>query len=239
MRHLRLAVFLCIIAALLVSVAAAAPAQPQKIKVLFLVGGGFHDFKNLPPVMASVLEKTGDFSVTITEDQNELTAPKIVKYDEVLIYTQGGKLTPEQEKGLTEFIASGKGLAGIHCASDSFKNSDAYWKMLGGRFTGHGYGDRTIKITAKRYPVVKGVENFQITDEDYDNVIHPEAKLLVLARWENDGQPAVWVQDYGKGRVFYTGMGHGKEAFENKSFQDVVIRGMRWAAGKTPVISDQ
>lgn len=232
MKQLRVLLCLAIAILLLVSAASAAPAGQAKIKVLLLVGGGSHDFKNLPPVIASVLEKTGEFAVTITEDRNELTAPKIGKYDEVLIYAQGGELTPDQEKGLTEFVAGGKGLAGIHCASDSFKNSDAYWNMLGGRFTGHGFGNWPIHITAKRNPIVRGISNFEIKDEDYDNKIHPDAKVMVLARWGNDGQPAIWTRDYGKGRVFYTGMGHGKEAFENPSFQEVVVRGMRWAAGR-------
>lgn len=235
MKHLLKITFIVTIALAVISTAFSVPAKQGKIKVLFLVGGGFHDFTNLPPIMKTALEASGDFTVTITEDRNELTAPKISKYDAVLFYTQGGDLTPEQEKGLMEFIAGGKGYAGIHCASDSFKSSDAYWNLVGGQFTGHGFGDFTINITGKRHPIVKGMSNFQIKDEDYDNKIHPKANIMVLARWANDGQPAIWVQNYGQGRVFYTGMGHGKEAFENKSFQEVMIRGLRWVAGLDPV----
>ena len=60
---------------------------------------------------------------------------------------------------------------------------------------------------------------------------HLEAKIQVLARRAKDGQPAAWVQNYGKGRVFYTGLGHGKEAWSNPGSQVLVTHGPYWAAG--------
>ena len=213
--------------------AAGCPSK-KETKVLFMVGGGFHDFKTLPPILAEKLNQTGRFKVTITEDRDELTAPKIAKYDVALFFTQGGKLTPEQEKGLTEFVASGKGYAGIHCASDSFPDSDAYFKLVGGRFSGHGRGTFPVHYTAKSNQVVKGLTDFEITDETYDHKFHQDAKVLVLARRATDSAPSVWIQYYGNGRVFFTGLGHGKEAFENPAFQELMVRGLTWAAKCDP-----
>ncbi len=52
----------------------------------------------------------------------------------------------------------------------------------------------------------------------------------------DERQCMAWVQQYGKGRVFYTGLGHGKEAWTNPAFQRLVVRGMYWAAGRQPKI---
>jgi len=212
---------------------AASQCQKQPLKILFLIDGCCHDFKDLAPILADKLKATCGFECFITADRNELIPAKIAKYDFVLFYTQGSEMTPEQEKGLTEFVAGGKGWAGIHSASDSFKNSDAYFKMVGGRFKGHGNRKFGVHYTVKSHDATKGLADFEIQDETYDHSFHPESKLVVLARRADDGEPAAWVQNYGAGRVFYTGLGHGKEAFTNEGFQKLMMRGICWAAGRS------
>lgn len=208
-------------------------AKPAKLNVLFMVGGAdFHDPVNLPPIMKKVAEDTGIFAVTITQDHDQFKPENIKNYDLVMIYTTGGNLSKDQEKGLTDFVANGKGLVGIHSATDSFKNSDAYWKMVGGRFTGHNSGTFDVKITGKSHCIVQGMKDFKITDESYCDAFHPDSKCITLMRRPMDSEPASWVQYYGKGRVFVTGLGHGKEAWENKSFQEMVLRSMLWSCGK-------
>ena len=205
----------------------------EKMNVLFVVGGAdFHDPVSLPPIVKKALEDTGKFTVTITEDRDQFKLENICNYDLVLIYTTGGELSKEQEKGLTEFVEGGKALVGIHSATDSFKNSDVYWKMLGGQFIGHGGGTFTVKITGKHHCIVKGMDSFDITDETYCHKFHPESEIVVLMRREEDGEPASWVQYYGRGRVFVTGLGHGKPAWDNPAFQETVVRGSLWATGR-------
>ena len=202
----------------------------KPIKVLFMVGGyAGHDSLNLPPMLHKVLESKGEFEFTITEDHDQYRAENIRKYDVVLSYTTGGALTKEQETGLVQFVENGGAFVGIHSATDSFHNSDAYWKLLGGRFVGHGGGTFKVHVTGKSHPVVKGMDDFEITDETYQHEFHPESKLIVLARRDTDGEPAAWVQYYGKGRVFVTGQGHGESAWENPSFQDMIYRALLWA----------
>jgi type 1 glutamine amidotransferase len=206
--------------------------RPSVARVLFLVGGyEGHDSDKLPKMLAKVLEDTGKFKVRISQDRDLLKPENIAHYDIVLSYTTRGRLTPEQEKGLTEFVAGGKGFVGIHSATDSFRDSDAYWKMVGGRFAGHGHGMFKVKITGKSHPIVKDLEDFEITDETYVHVFHPESKLIVLTRRGTDGEPSAWVQYYDKGRVFVTGLGHGASAWENPAFQKLITRAMNWAAG--------
>jgi len=164
-------------------------------------------------------------------------AEKIKDYDLVLFYCTGLNFAdPAQEKGLCDFVRNGGAWAGIHSASDSFKSSDAYWELLGGRFAGHGGGKYTVHIYDRDHPITKGLEDFEIEDETYGHAYHKNACIRCLVRMDrgNERQCMAWVQHYGKGRVFYTGLGHGGPAWKNPQFQRLVVRGLYWAANREP-----
>jgi len=214
------------------SLAGDAAKPAGKARVLFMVGGPFHDNPDLYPILQKKLEDTGQFSVTLSRDLDQFKAENINNYDLVVIYCTQLRLTKEQESGLVGFVEAGKGLVGIHCATDTFKDSDAYWKLVGGRFRTHGNETFKVNVTGKSHPIVKGMSGFEISDETYCDDFHPESKVIVLLRREKDGEPSAWVQYYGKGRVFVTGLGHGKSAWENPAFQELVTRGAQWAVFK-------
>lgn len=223
-------VFLGVIVAAGVLVAADAN---KKIKVMFLRGGGVHDWKNCTPILVSVLEKTNDFEVTFAENLDDLRE-RTSEFDIIMQYTTGMQLTKEQENGLCDFVQNGGGYVGIHSASDSFKNSDRYWEMLGGRFAGHGGGKFTVYIYDRDHPITKGLQDFEIQDETYSHNYHRNAQMRSLTRMNrgNERQSMSWVSSYGKGRLFYTGNGHGREAWTNPHFQRLVVRAAYWAAAR-------
>lgn len=203
----------------------------EKVKVLWLRGGPVHDWRNNPPIVKAVLESTNDFEVTFTENLDDLKE-RIKQFDVLAVYTTGMELNKEQETGMCDFVHNGGGFVGIHSASDSFKNSDRYWEMLGGRFSGHGGGKYTVYIYDKDHPITKGLKDFQIQDETYRHNFHKNAQMRSLVRMSrgNERQSMGWVSDYGKGRLFYTGLGHDRPAWSNPSFQRLVVRAMYWAA---------
>jgi type 1 glutamine amidotransferase len=205
----------------------------RKIKVMFLQGGGVHDWKSCTPILKSVLDQTNDFEVTFTENLDDLKE-HIKQFDIIIQYTTGMELTKEQENGLCDFIQNGGGYVGIHSASDSFKNSDRYWEMLGGRFAEHGSGKFTVYIYDHSHPITKGMQDFDIEDETYSHNYHRNAQMRSLTRMnrDNERQSMSWVSSYGKGRVFYTGNGHGREAWTNPHFQRLVVRAAYWAAAR-------
>ena len=210
-------------------------ACAEKIKVL-LMGGRGHDWKGFHAVLSEVLAKSGDFSLTLSDQLDDLKADKIKQYDVVLFYGSGGNFTdPAQEQGLAEFVQRGGGLVGVH-ATDAFKNSDVYWRLLGGRFTGHGGGSFMLRIDDKSHPITAPLADFEISDETYRNDYHPDFKLHSLLHMDRgqEQQSMAWVQESGKGRVFNTTLGHGKAAFDNPQFQRLVVRGLYWAAGREP-----
>ena len=42
--------------------------------------------------------------------------------------------------------------------------------------------------------------------------------------------PATWARVQGKGRVFYTSMGHREDVWTNPRFQRILLGGLGWAA---------
>ncbi len=221
--------------ALNLEVATAAEPADAKIKLMFMRGGG-HDWKGFTPVMVKVLEKTGDFEVTLTEDLDDLKAENLRGFDLVLFYGSGREFTdPQQEQGLSEFVRSGGGMAGVH-ATDAFKKSDVYWELLGGRFATHGGGTFNVYVCDQQHPITAGLKDFEITDETYSHHYHKNVCMRCLLRMSRgkERQCMAWVQRVGKGRVFNTGLGHGKPAWTNPQFQRLVVRGLYWAAGRKP-----
>ena len=107
---------------------------------------------------------------------------------------------------------------------------------MGGRFITHRGGRFTIRIMDKKHPVTSPFEDFQIHDETYRNQYHPDFELHSLFRMDRgqEQQSMGWVQEYGKGRVFNTTLGHDGNAWKSETFQAIVRRGLYWAAGRDP-----
>ncbi len=213
-------------------IAADGPQPAPKTEVLFEVGGRVHDAVQLPAMLKKVLEDTGQFTVTITQDQDQLKSENIGKYDVVMFYTTRVDPNPDQAKGLLQFVESGGGMVAIHSSTTMGLKSDELWKMMGGKFIKHGSGTFRVKITGKSHPIVRGMSGFEVTDETYVNAFCPDSRLITLMRRETDGEPVSWIQYYGKGRVFCTGLGHDGKVWNHPSFQQMIERALLWADKK-------
>lgn len=207
-----------------------------RIRVL-LVGGRGHDWKGFGEALAPVLARTGHFDLTVTTDLDELRLDSLKRQHVVLFYGSGGEFTrPEQEHGLRQYLREGGGLTGVH-ATDAFKSSDLYWRLLGSRFTTHGGGSFTVRIEKPRHPITAPMADFEIEDESYQGDYHPEFSLQSLGRIDrgHERQSMIWVQQIGRGRVFNTTLGHDTAAWRNPQFQRLLIRGLYWSAGYEPL----
>jgi putative membrane-bound dehydrogenase-like protein len=220
----------------LFAVGTIAPAADEKpLKGLFLGDNGHHKpaerFRQLQPVLA----KRG-IDLTYTDKADALSAKVLAGYDVLVIYANTTKITPEQEQALLEFVESGKGFVPLHCASYCFLNSPKYIDLVGAQFKSHNTGTFRTVIAAPDHPVMKGFKGFESWDETYVHTKHNEKDRTVLEyREEGKGrEPWTWVRTQGKGRVFYTAWGHDERTWGNPGFQNLVERGIRWAAGQDP-----
>ena len=233
-------------------------AKPRKLLVFWRCEGFFH--KSIP-VVNKALElmgkKTGAFDVVITDDYSVFTAQKLKQFDAVCLNNTTGlkfdpKKVPERCKALMDFVKSGKGIVGVHAATDNFRQWPQGEEMMGGKFTGHPWtsgGTWAIKIDEPDHPLMKAFKGkgFKIKDEIYrtDPPLYSRDKQLVLmsldmsdpatkakASKPTDADTGIsWVKTCGKGRVFYCSLGHNNEIFWNPAILRHYLDGIQFALG--------
>lgn len=158
----------------------------------------------------------------------------------IQIFTMA-EITNEQEKGLLNAVRNGTGLAGWHGGlADSFRNNPAYQYMVGGQWVAHPGGviGYTVKITDHEDPVTRGLADFRMHSEQYYMHVDPNVKVLATTAFSADHDywvdgctmPVVWKKMYGKGRVFYSSLGHVAEDMEVHEAFEILKRGIRWSS---------
>ena len=132
----------------------------------------------------------------------------------------------------------------MHSGSDTFHDKGhgfpPYIEMLGGEFLTHG-AQATIECLNQdpSHPATRNFgESFWVHDEIYIlQNFHRERVhgLLTQDKHPNTGMPGdypvSWCKEFGKGRVFYTSLGHREDVWENQSYQKHITGGIRWALG--------
>ncbi len=150
-------------------------------------------------------------------------------------------ITPRQEEGLLAAVRGGAGLAGWHGGlADAFRNNPAYQYMVGGQWVAHPGGviDYTVTITDPDDPVTSGLSAFAMHSEQYYMHVDPNVKVLATTTFtgehdywsEGCTMPVVWKKMYGRGRVFYSSLGHVAADMEVPEALEILRRGIRWSA---------
>ena len=183
------------------------------------------------------------------------------QFDGFLFYTttdltQGKEKEPamsvQGKENLLNAIASGKGFAGSHCASDTFHSKgnaaenqatpDPYIQMIGGEFIRHGrQQEATMKLVSPSFPGAPKSGSFRMNEEwyslknfakDMHVILVQETAGMVDADYQRPAYPATWARTQGKGRVFYTSMGHREDVWTNPNFESLFIGGLNWSLGR-------
>lgn len=203
-----------------------------KPRVLLLTGGKHHDFVGGGQLIEQTL--AGRFEVTPTQDVADLAKLADGKFAVLVLYAQGGEMSADIAKTLTQFVERGGGLVGIHCAADCFTKNDAFLKLLGAQFATHGpVMEFEVKPTDPAHPVVTRGNSFRIVDELYTLKTRAEFHTFAVAHWQGEDRPMGYQRDVGKGRVLYLANGHGTEALSNRYFRRMLERAVRLAAGES------
>ncbi|UCD29898.1 MAG: ThuA domain-containing protein [Planctomycetota bacterium] len=198
-------------------------------KALLMIGGEYHPFESCAKILADFLKDNGSADCTITTDPNTFT--QLQDYDDMIVYAQGSKLTDNQEKSLCDWVKNGGALVGIHCASDSWVENQRYMEMIGSQFKAHGpVTEFLAKISDLSHEITRNINEFRITDEFYIHQTRTKKDLhwLMAGHWRGELHPLAYVRKYGKGRVFYTALGHDERAFNHPSFQKLIHRAIFW-----------
>jgi type 1 glutamine amidotransferase len=211
-------------------------------KVLYTYGGwtGHEPVQSLE-VFIPWLEKEG--AVVEAVDNLDPYADKayMEEVDLVIQTVTMAKITGKQEKGLLNAVKEGCGLAGWHGGlCDSFRQNTEYQFMTGGQWVAHPGGiiDYKVKVTDHEDPVTSGLADFEMHSEQYYLHVDPNMKVLATTTFSDkhadwiggSTMPVVWKKMYGKGRVFYSSLGHVMKDFEVPEALEIMQRGIKWAS---------
>jgi type 1 glutamine amidotransferase len=189
-------------------------------------------------------ERTGE---AVTAEQcGRINAKTLQKFDVVLFFTTGNPVTKDELKDLINWVEKGGAFAGTHCATDTLYGT-AYGQLIGAFFAGHPWHQEVkLKLEDPKHPATKGFENgSKITDEIYQFSDTPYSRdhLHIILSIDNSSidvnkgarkdqdYPVSWCHEVGKGKAFYTSLGHRKEVWKDERFQKHLIGGLKWALG--------
>jgi type 1 glutamine amidotransferase len=184
----------------------------------------------------------------------KMSAAALKQYDAVIFANTTGDLPLPDKQAFLDWIKSGKGFVGMHAATDTFPGFPGYTEMIGGHFKTHAAQLEVQPINQDpECPVCAHLgKDWKVFDEIYQIKDFDPSKvhgLLTLDRKPDvkDRSPGVypiaWCKEYGKGRVFYTSLGHREDVWDPawpdrknpkevaEAYQKHILAGIKWTLG--------
>ncbi len=203
-----------------------------------IVWGGWdgHEPEPVANILAEALRDEG-FEVEVSDTLEAFEdEEKLRGLDLIVPQWTMGEIAKEQLEPVLAAVESGVGIAGLHGGmGDAFRQSTQWQFMVGGQWVAHpGGADITyeVKIVSDD-PIVAGIEDFEVTSEQYYMHVDPNNEVLAVtyfSDWGDAPMPVVWKKSWGEGRVFYSSLGHNAEIAAQEEPLEIMTRGMKWAA---------
>jgi type 1 glutamine amidotransferase len=233
---------------LLVTISCQFNNKSNSIKVLLLSGSNNHDWVSTTPFLEKMYAETGLFSVEITEKPDTLKSIHLEKFDVIVSNWNSWpendlRWSEELETGILNFINEGGGFVFFHASTSVFYQWPEFREITTASWeekTGHGKMDTVeVFIENQNHPITKGMRDFKLFDELWVNAINNENLIVLGSATDktqktkgNTNQPAIFVNEVGKGRIFHTILGHDVEAMKSSGFKKLMLRGTEWAADR-------
>jgi uncharacterized protein len=207
-----------------------------------IVWGGWsgHEPEQGAGIVRGMLEDEG-FKVYVENTTEAFADPAIRDMSLIVpIYTMS-KIEKEEVANLTAAVESGVGLGGYHGGMcDAFREAVDYQFMCGGQWVAHPGNiiDYRVDIVKGDDPITEGINGFAYRSEQYYMHVDPSNEVLATTTFSGEHapwtkgvvMPVVWKRHHGKGRVFYSSLGHVSKEFEVPEMRTMLKRGLLWAA---------
>ncbi len=232
-----------LIGAILLAVAAAAPAQESRPLRVFIRAGvkthgpGEHDHPQFLKEWTELLKARG---CAVDGAMDFPSREQLEKTDVLVMFAaEAGTIPDEQREHLDAYLKRGGGIVALH---DAVCGKDPQWfkTVIGGAWE-HGkskfqHGTVGIYVQDTPHPITKGFSNFFMDDEIYwDLHLMPEAKVIGTAfRMFNEVSPQMWVYEKDAYRAFVNLQGHQHASFSLPHYRALLLRGIAWT-GKRDV----
>jgi type 1 glutamine amidotransferase len=201
--------------------------------------------------MIAIGQDSGAFVAQVTQDAREITPHQLEGVDVLVFYTTGSPpISSEAWAAIQDRVATGKlGFVGLHSATDTAWPYDgpgeSFTRFINGKFAGHPWTEGTpirVETLDPDFPLV-GVWpiGFDYAEEIYQHSDFDPAKVRVLqtldfremALRRPYAVPVAWAREIGKGRLFFTNLGHTPSTWDDPSFRRQVVTAVRWTGRRT------
>jgi len=224
----------------------------NEIKILSFNGdtGFIHDSKPDAETMIKEIGVKNNWEVTTSSDPAFFTESNLSKFDVVVFSnncgTDGPIFNSDEQKNFQQYIRSGGGFVGIHCAGAIWHEIGEfqkwYEKLIGTKLIAHPHVQPAKLIVEQRYHIstLHLPLDWGLTDEWHQFDYNPRENVNVLITLDessytgkekmNGDHPATWYHEYDGGRSFFTTMGHAVPVYADKNYRKLVEGGIKWAA---------
>jgi len=208
--------------------------------LIFWGGWDGHTPDRSAAVVKDMLEGNG-FAVEVHAGTAILATANLGSFDLIVPMVTMSTIEKAELQALTKAVSEGTGLAGFHgTMGDSFRNETEYQFMVGGQWVSHPGNiiDYRVDVTRPDDPIMQGVGSFAYRSEQYYMHVDPSNEVLATTTFTGEHldfikgvvMPVVWKKHYGKGRVFYSALGHTADEFAVPEMRTIFERGAIWAA---------
>lgn len=210
-------------------------------KSALIVWGGWegHTPERSARLVGELLEGH-DFKVAIEATTEAFADAALGGFDLIVPAITMSRIEREELTNLLAAIRAGTGIAGFHgLMCDTFRNEPDYQFMTGGQWVAHPGNiiDYTVNVTRPDDPVMAGIGDFPYRSEQYYMHVDPGVEVLATTTFKGDifdeidgvVMPVVWKRRFGKGRVFYSSLGHVADEFQVPQMRTIFERGALWA----------
>jgi type 1 glutamine amidotransferase len=236
----------------------AKPARTRKLLVTDIQMYSGHSTIPHGNYMIELMAKyTGAFEATFSNDPELLKYPKIKEFDAVFFNNVCGMVhnDPAVREGILRFVREGGGLGGNHAVTYANLNWPEFADMMGGWAGQHRVESQVVKIDDPTSPLMKpfGTEPFEHTDEFY--IFPPSSpysrekqrvlmsidveksdrgfggRFSELSTRPDQDYGVAWVKGYGKGRTYFTPLGHTTIMYTDKRWTGHLLAAIQYLLG--------
>jgi len=214
-----------------------------------------HESIDIAEKMIQDLGAKNNWKITATDDPEIFITPDLSKFNVIIFNnncgTEGPIFNTDQQKGIQNYIRSGGGFVGIHCAGAIWHEIGDFQKwyehLIGTRLVDHPHVQKAKLNVENKYHICTGhlPEEWIIEDEWHRFAYNPRKNVNVLISLDENSyegkqkmggdHPFTWYQYYEGGRSFFTSIGHTVPIYKNEKYQKLVEGGIIWALGKDTV----
>jgi len=189
----------------------------------------------------------------VVSDKGGVMRPSILRRFDAVVWNNvsGDVLTLAQRAAFKAYVEQGGGYVAVHGSSG---DPATFWPwyvdtLVGTQFAGHPmnpqFQDAKVVIERRDNPIAAGLPgDWMMNDEWYSFTTNPRASGSTIIATLDEGSykpgalamggdhPIAWTRCVGKGRVFYSGIGHRPETYADPHYVTMLENAVAWAASR-------